>query len=190
MPVRDSGDFVDQVSAVKAWAQAAHELLVETAGAQSTIEYAKLARLVQQRSGISTKQPIAKWIAPLLGMIARKCDGEKLPLLTALATRRDGSVGQAYDEILRLARIPVDFEDREEHAADQREACYRRWQGSTPQPGTSLAGATRPVVVVGKTPAAKKVVGGRAAKKEPLQGNTCPRCFMQMSLTGVCDNCD
>ncbi|MEL4356907.1 MULTISPECIES: hypothetical protein [unclassified Luteococcus] len=183
------------MSAVKAWAQAAHELLVETAAAQQSIEYTKLARLVQQRSGINTKQPTAKWIAPLLGMIARKCDAENLPLLTALATRRDGSVGQAYDEILRLARIPVDFEDREEHAADQREACYRRWRGAVASPSAAPGASSSPAparkpVVVGTAPAAKKTTVGRAAKKEPLQGNSCPRCFMQMSLTGVCDNCD
>lgn len=28
------------------------------------------------------------------------------------------------------------------------------------------------------------------AKPTPLEGSICPRCFMQMSLTGVCDNCE
>lgn len=189
MPVRDSGDFVDQVSAVKAWAQAAHEVLVEAASQQTTIEYAKLARQVQQRSGISTKQPTSKWIGPLLGMIARKCAAENLPILTSLAVRRDGNVGPAYDEILRYARIPAVVGDVEEHALEQRRACYRQWRGvqAAPAAGHSASG---PSVVVGKQPAAKKATGGRSPKREPLQGNTCPTCFMQMSLTGVCDNCD
>lgn len=187
MPVRDSGDFVDQVSAVKAWAQAAHEVLLETAGQQTTIEYAKLARQVQQRSGISTKQPTGKWIGPLLGMIARKCAAENLPLLTALAVRRDGNVGPAYEEILRFARIPAVMDDLEEHALEQRRACYRQWRGV--QPSVSAATTTGPTTVVGKQPAVKSS-GGRSPKREPLQGNTCPSCFMQMSLTGICDNCD
>ncbi|MGO4957714.1 hypothetical protein ACTQ49_10685 [Luteococcus sp. Sow4_B9] len=187
MPVRDSGDFVDQVSAVKAWAQAAHEVLMEAAARQTTVEYAALARQVQQRSGILTKQPTSKWIGPLLGMIARKCHAEGLPLLTALAVRRDGSVGLAHDEILRFAKIPVVFEDREEHALEQRRLCYQKWGGSPVQ----SAAPARTTTVVGKVPAARKTAARKtAAKKEPLQGNTCPSCFMQMSLTGVCDNCD
>ncbi len=187
MPVRDSGDFVDQVSAVKAWAQAAHEILVEAAAQQGTIEYAKLARQVQQRCGISTKQPTSKWIGPLLGMIARKCAAENLPLLTALAVRRDGNVGPAYEEILRYARIPAVIGDVEEHALEQRRDCYRQWRGVQPTAATSAPAG--PTTVVGKQPVVKSS-GGRTPKREPLQGNTCPSCFMQMSLTGVCDNCD
>ncbi|WP_420174940.1 hypothetical protein [Luteococcus sp. OSA5] len=187
MPVHDSGDFVDQVSAVKAWAQAAHEVLLEAAAQQTTVEYAALARKVQQISGIQTKQPTSKWIGPLLGMIARKCHAEGLPLLSALAVRRDGSVGSAYDEILRFAQVHEVFDDREEHALEQRRLCYQQWAGSRVKP----AAAPRSTTVVGKVPAPRKTAAPkRAAKAEPLQGNVCPRCFMQMSLTGVCDNCD
>lgn len=189
MPVRDSGEVVDQVEAIKAWGQAAHDILLETAGARTTIQYQALARQVQQRSGISTNQPTGKWVGPLLGVIARQCHARNLPLLTALCVRRDGSVGPAYDEILRFANIPTTVgEDVEAAALEQREACYRRWRGITPAP-SAAASATRVVGRAGKVAAAKPA-SSRAVKKEPLQGNVCPTCFMQMSLTGVCDNCE
>lgn len=189
MPVRDSGDFVDQVSAVKAWAQAAHEVLMEAASAQKTVEYGQLARLVQQRSGIQTKQPTSKWIGPLLGMIARKCAAEGLPLLTAVAVRRDGNVGPAYDEILRFAKVDIEADQREEHALEQRRACFARWGGTRTATAAAPAATGARATVVGKVPATKTT---RTVKRkpEPLQGNVCPTCFMQMSLTGECANCD
>ncbi|WP_203568981.1 hypothetical protein [Aestuariimicrobium ganziense] len=48
-----------------------------------------------------------------------------------------------------------------------------------PRPAGRGSGAARSV------PAAP----ARHRSTEPLQGSVCPRCFMQMSLTGVCDNC-
>lgn len=193
MPVRDDGDFVDQVEAIKAWGKAAQEVLVETAGAGSTIEYQAFARALQNRSGIHTKQPTGKWVGPLLGIVARQCNQQQLPLLTALVVRRDGTVGPAYDEILRFARIPAVIGDREEHAAQQREAAHRRWLGQTAPaaeagnaPAQQRAGRA---TIAGKVPDRARAAGSRT-KPEPLQGNICPRCFMQMSLTGVCDNCD
>ena len=72
MPVGADGEFIDQVSAVRAWAQAAHEVLVATASRQrGAIDTATLARTVQQRTGIATKQSASKWIGPLLGVIAK-----------------------------------------------------------------------------------------------------------------------
>lgn len=198
MPVSDGGEFVDQVEAIKAWGKAAQEVLVESAAAGSTIEYQAFARQLQQRSGIHTKQPTSKWVGPLLGIVARQCHDQGLPLLNALVVRRDGSVGPGYDEILRFGQVPAVIGDREEHAEQQRAAARRRWSGHatapTAQPsaqgGTATparASAARPTVV-GKV--AAKPRSAAAARREPLQGNICPRCFMQMSLTGVCDNCD
>lgn len=194
MPVRaDNGDYVDQVSAVKAWAQAAHEVLVATAARpRGAIDQATLARLVQQRSGIATKQPASKWIAPLLGVIARHCNEKGEPLLPALVVRRDGTVGPIWDEVLRFARMAPPAEGREAHAAAQRAACQQKWAGAVVANSPAPSGPTK---VVGATKAtkaaeAKAQATRRTAKKEPLQGNACPRCFMQMSLTGVCDNCD
>lgn len=188
MPVRDSGDFVDQVSAVKAWAQAAHDILVATAADRSTIQYQALARQVQKVSGINTTQPASKWVGPLLGVIARQCQARQLPLLTALCVRRDGTVGPAYDEVLRFAHIPGVVGDPDEHAERQRNLCYRQWQGARTAAPQAVAGTTTTVGAPAR-PVARNV-GGRTPKKEPLQGNVCPNCFMQMSLTGVCDNCD
>ncbi len=188
MPVREGGDFVDQVSAVKVWAQAAHDILVELAAAEGVIDPQGLARQVQKRSGVSTTQPASKWIGPLLGIVARQCHANDLPLLTAMVVKRDGTVGQAYDEILRFAKIPAVIGDREEHAAQQRAAAYARWRGAAVAPAP--VSATK--VVVGRTAKAKavKAAPARPAKPEPQQGQICPSCFMQMSLTGVCDNCD
>lgn len=189
MPVRaDNGDYVDQVSAVKAWAHAAHEVLVATAARpRGAIDQTTLARLVQQRSGIATKQPAAKWIAPLLGVIARHCNENGEPMLPALVVRRDGTVGPMWDEVLRYARIAPPAEGREAHAATQRAACQQRWAGAAVPEAPAT---TKKPTVVGAKPAAAKTTARRTEKREPLQGNACPRCFMQMSLTGVCDNCD
>lgn len=189
MPVREGGDFVDQVSAVKAWAQAAHDILVERAAEQGVIDPQSLARQVQKRTGISTTQPASKWIGPLLGVIARQYHAKELPLLTALVVKRDGTVGPAYDEVLRFARIPAVIGDREEHAEQQRTAAYQRWRGAAV---AAPAATPRATTVVGKSgrAAAVKAAPAKKAKPEPLQGNVCPNCFMQMSLTGVCDNCD
>lgn len=188
MPVGADGEFIDQVSAVRAWAQAAHEVLVATASRQrGAIDTATLARTVQQRTGIATKQSASKWIGPLLGVIAKHNADRGEPLLPALVVRRDGTVGPAWEEVLRFARIPIPDGDLEQHAAAQRMAAHHRWAGTVEEaPAASAVKAPRAAGVKRAAPTTAK----RPVNPEPLRGSICPNCFMQMSLTGVCDNCD
>lgn len=195
MPVRgDAGEANDREQTIIELTRAAHqELLATAARPNGAIDTATLARAIQKRSGIRISQSSTKWLGPLLAKVARYNQAHGEPLLPAFVVRRDGTVGQGFDELMLQAGVVLDG-DRESFAAQQRALAHQKWAGAA-VPSAASTGPRTTTVAVPKTAKAagvKKAAPApkRPAKPEPLQGNICPRCFMQMSLTGVCDNCD
>jgi len=179
------GTPTSKAIALKEWVLAAHDILTDVAGTyQAVIRHAELAEQVQERSSIRTSQDQRNWIGGVLGPVVHLCHRSGEPPLTALVVRKhDGQVGEGYDEVLSVAglRHLTDPVAREKHAAQSRLECYR-WAGSAPVDGGEA------VLAVAATRA--KVVRERRPAKVDVPVLTCPRCFMALPSTGVCDTCD
>ena len=186
------GTPTSKAIAQKEWALAAHDVLVETAGEyHATLTEDDLAARVQVEGGIHTSHAPDTWLGQTLTAVAHVCHRAGEPPLTALVVRaRDGRVGEAYDEALRVAeqRPITDPATRERHAAHSRLECYR-WAGSAPEDGGVVAGPPAPAARA-RTPrtAAARTPRKPAASDRPVI--TCPRCFMALPATGICDTCD
>lgn len=207
-----SGTPTSEAIALEAWVGETYAALVQVAGDyHAVIRTSDLAERVQVSSGIRTSRPDTAWLAKVLLPVAHLCRRNNEPSLTALVVdARSGWVGDAYDDVMRVAeQLPIlDPLKREAHAAAARLECYR-WAGSAPadggvvaavsqRTGTRAPRTSRVAAAAGTprkprpdtaakqaTPAAKPRI---AASDRPV--NVCPRCFMAIPATGVCDNCD
>lgn len=114
-----------------AWATEAYTILVGVAGTyHAVITYKELAEKIQDRTGFRTKVRLHHWIGATLGRVVREAHRRGDPPLTALVVHSDdGMVGTGYREVLEVAGEPPveDVLEREQHAADARLACYRRF---------------------------------------------------------------
>lgn len=170
---------VSQGDAIAAWVPLAHDALIERARTyHAVVTYKELSELVQDRTGIRTRQLLTNWIGKLLEEVAiiAKKNGE--PPLTSLCVHQDGTIGEGY---ARAPKSVVDTpgEDIELYAAEHRLLCYRRYATDLPPDGG--------------VPALTKAVAERRARKlshEPVSPQVCPTCFMTLPATGACDFCD
>lgn len=169
------------MEALGAWAPVAHEVLVETAGRyQGLITNAELSTIVQERTGIRTTMLLPNWIGKLLvrvGALSRQ-NGE--PLLTALCVDIAQRPGPGYEDAVRESGEPVP-EDPDQHAAEQRLLCYRRWAADLPADG-------------GEATLTPKVLAhrNRPSHRAPVTAETpvlCPDCFTVLPKTGTCSYC-
>ncbi len=175
-------------------------MLLEAAGRyRATVTYKQLAAAVQESAGITTTQLMHQWIGDVLGRVTNECQSRGEPLLSALCISAQGSVGQGYAEAVEAARGTRPH-DPDDHAAQERLACYQHWQaaGLPRDGGTPLrtahftlarkAGATKPAARVSspRKTAVRKATSAPEPKPIPL----CPRCFTQVPASGVCDYCD
>jgi hypothetical protein len=185
-----------------------------------TVTEGALAHRLLTETGIATARPHPRWLPKLLQPLAALHHRDEYPPLTALVVDGRGWVGDKYDDLLRAAeQLPItDPTARERHAARARLECYQ-WAGSAPEDGgypevvemkparapraprapraataPRVARATRATGATGAAttgparepqPAAPRKV---AATDRPV--NVCPRCFMAIPATGLCDNCD
>jgi len=138
-----------------AWAEAAREVLLQTARRyHAVLTYKELANEVQLRTGITTRQLIQHWIGDVLGRVSAECSRRGEPLLSSLCVNTAGSVGPGYAVAVQAAsgEVPGDLDD---HAAHERLACYRHFRAVglppdggvpalTPQLAASRARARRP----------------------------------------------
>ncbi len=203
-----SGTPTSEAIALEAWVREAHDVLSEVATTyHAVITTTELGERVQAASGIHTSRPAAQWLGKVLLPVAHLCHRNGQPPLPALVVDpHSGWVGEAYDDVLRVAeRLPIaDPLKRETHAAEARLACYR-WEGSAPEDG----GEPAPVPErSGRRPRAPRTQGAAAAVRTPRvvkpaappakpriaasdrPVTVCPTCFMAVPATGVCDNCD
>lgn len=205
--------LVSPTAGRQAWTKQTYEVLVETAARyNAVITYADLAEEVQQRSGLRTTAGTGSWMPAVLSLVAHQCHRLTDPALTSLVIHKDGRVGSVYNEVLRIAGLSPIEDERERHAAAARLECYRRWGADVPPDATpSLPGpptrthrgsrdterrATDTPPAAGtrasSTPrtSARSTARPRAgAGTEARRGAICPRCFMEMPLTGTCPNC-
>ena len=178
------GTPTSKAIAQKEWALAAHDVLVETAGEyHATLTEDALAARVQVEGGIHTSHAPDTWLGQTLTAVAHVCHRAGEPPLTALVVRaKDGRVGEAYDEALRVAeqRPITDPATRERHAAHSRLECYR-WAGSAPEDGGVVAGpprsgGPRPRLPDRRGPHAPQAGGERPSGRSPARGASwhCP----------------
>lgn len=188
------GTPTSKAIALKEWALAAHEILTHAAGTyHAVVRDDELAEQVQERGGIRSSHLPRTWLGATLTAVAHVCHRAGEPPLTSLVVgAQDGRVGEAYDAVLAAAALrPItDEAARENRAAQSRLACYR-WAGSAPADG---GGPARPEPVkVGRTrrpAAARPAATPRRPAKSDRPMVTCPRCFMALPSTGLCDTCD
>lgn len=194
------------------WALAARMRLEEAAGDyHGTVGAAELADDVQRRSRIRTRQPHRHWLNDVLYRTMVDNDERGEPFLAALCVDATGRVGSGYAgcvEHLRGVRVA----DADEQAASERLSCYR-WFGAELPPGggepgplpqpfsvpeVRVAGAARTTgraprrtrsTVAGPASAAVPARAGRVAKTDVMPA-VCPRCFLALPVSGLCDNCD
>ena len=205
---RDASE-VGSSAARAAWAESARPVLIEAAGRyRKMVTYKPLATAVQESSGITTTIPMHQWLGDVLERVAADCESRGEPLLSSLCVTVQGSVGEVYADAVERVRGTRPT-DPDEHAAEERLACYRHWEatglprdGGTPlrtahfKPVRKTA-ASKPAAraTTPRTPAARKTTATRkttaakpAPEEKPIQ--LCPKCYTQVPSTGVCDYCD
>lgn len=161
------------------WARSAREALIETARSyHAVIAYKELAAKIVSDSGIKTSFILPSWIGKVLGEVERESSERGEPLLSSLCVRQDGTVGDGYGV---AAGANLTDANREKHAAMERFKCNQHFGATMPDDGGQPAMTRQP------RPKAERVSRVRA---EPKVGALCPTCFMETSITGVCDNCD
>ncbi len=205
------GTGTSEAIALETWARAAHEILEQTSAVyHATITEGALAHRLLTETGIATARPHPRWLPKLLQPLAALHHRDNYPPLTALVVDGRGWVGERYDDVLRAAeQLPItDPTARERHASRARLECYQ-WAGSAPEDGghpeivemkppraaraaraPRAASASPSASRAPRTPREPKVVVPRKVAATDRPVNVCPRCFMAIPATGLCDNCD
>lgn len=174
----------NQLQQMKAWGPAAHEMLVETAGRyHSTITYQQLANGVQQRTGITTRSLMMNWIGQLLEVVALHAHDAGEPPLTSLVVRSDGTVSDSYERTTALTTGGL-VTDLQMRAAEDRLVCYSRYASDLPSDGGE------PRLTTQEAQRRERLANAPRPVTPKAYGSVCPRCFMERSVAGSCDNCD
>jgi hypothetical protein len=147
------------------WALVAHDILEEVARRYGrSVAYADLAGEVQRRSGIATNLELSSWLDDIISEVDVRCNESGEPRLIALIDRPG---------VARTGEVPA-----------ARLACYEAYGAKIPTRKASRgAGRTRSA-----TPAAPPT--RKRAKVQERVRPICPRCFVELPATGICDNCD
>ncbi|MCW2837959.1 MAG: hypothetical protein JWQ15_2073 [Marmoricola sp.] len=178
--VVDASEIGDD-AARTAWAEAAREVLLETAGKYHAVITSKdLAAAVMSRSNIHTKRPSHYWMGDVLGRVAMDSAKRGEPLLSSLCVNADGSVGAGYAPNVIAAGGEMTG-DPDDHAARERLECYRAFGADLPSGGGSWA--LTPRLSASRS---RERRAAAAEKMPPL----CPKCHTAVPATGICDYCD
>jgi hypothetical protein len=169
-------------AARSAWAEVAREQLIITARRYGSVTtYKELGEVVQERSGIRTKQRLHVWLSDVLRQVARDCAARDEPNLGSLCVNAAGSVGEGY----RLAVAETTGQappDPDRDAAHVRLECHRHF-GAVDLPAGGGSAALTPRLAATRTRT-------RKAAHEARPVPTCPTCHLALTASGVCDNCD
>ena len=162
-----------------AWAEAARELLIESARRYHHVITTKdLAAGAQERTGLVATRRAHHWIADVLALVAAECAARGEPNLTSLCVNAQGSVGGGYLPVGTDAD-PVDADD---HAAVERLACYAYFGA----PGLPADGGV--AVLTARLSASRSRLRKAALDARVL--DTCPTCYLVLPAQGGCNNCD
>ncbi|MGC5076626.1 hypothetical protein [Agrococcus sp. DT81.2] len=185
MPHLANGKYVSQADAIRQWAPAAREVLIESArkyGGWITCQ--QLSDRIQASTGITTDQIVAHWIGRVLGAVAAGSEQRGEPRLTSVCVTPDRLIGEGYPGV----PAGTDARTRERVAAEDRLECYRFFGATMPTDGgtpTVLAPASaRP-----DRPARSRVAPAPAAPAAAMRERTCPHCFMVVPVATTCRDC-
>ena len=175
-----AGAKVEQIP--KAWVQAAHDVLLETAQRyQQVITTKELADEVQVRSDIAATQRSHVWIGGLLDLVSAECAARDEPNLSALCVNAKGSVGNAYGATVQ-AVTGEQPDDPDAHAAEARLACYAH-VGAAGMPAGGGIAALTPQLSASRSRLRKAALAARPV-------DSCPECHMVLPANSSCDTCD
>ncbi|GAB3708940.1 hypothetical protein [Mariniluteicoccus flavus] len=168
--------------AISEWALAAWDVLEAIAGRwNKTVTEDDLGSEVQRRSGIATSTPTDSWIGPVLSLVAQRSHESRGPALVSLVVDEAGHPVPAFREALGLeGRSALGAADLAEQARETRLSCHRAYGAKIPRGAAEAAP---------RTPRATKAAAAPAKPPNP-QRAMCPKCFLEVPVTGVCDNCD
>lgn len=173
---------VSLADAVAEWADAALDVLVDTASTYgAVIYYQDLADRVQDRTGVRTSMLLMNWIGGVLEAVLHTAVAQGRPPLTALVVRStDGGVGDGYDQSLlhNRGRVVASPEERARLAAEDRLTCYRVYASDVPSDA-------RPQLTA-QLERRRRRAHPKVERPTPA---TCPTCFVQLPLSGRCDSC-
>ncbi|MCH1867458.1 hypothetical protein [Nocardioides sp. CFH 31398] len=176
---RDSED-VDPAEARATWAEAARAALLETARHYQTVVSQKvLATAVQDRTGLTSAQPVHLWIGDVLLAVAEDNAARSEPSLPSLCVDERGRAGQRYTRVVKAMTGAVP-EDADDHAAAERLRCHQHF-GAVDLPSNGGRAAVTPQVARARAAAAPS-----PADRIP---QLCPTCFVAVPASGICDAC-
>lgn len=190
MPDLASGKYVSQSDALRQWAPAAREVLVETAGVYGAwVTEEELGRRVQDATGITTRQAPDEWVGGLLARVAADAVTRDEPRLASLCVRADLSIGD------HAGSAPGDgVHARERQAAQDRLDCYRAFGATLPEDGGQPQ--LTPRRSVPRSAPAKRSTRERAASRTPrpapngtMRVVVCTSCFMEVPAGTTCRDC-
>lgn len=129
--------FVTPTQGRTGWADAAHDLLIDTARQYNgLVTDAELADQVQAATGKWTRTPAARWLPAVLEDVAVRCAlSAEPPLPSLVVSRRDLAEPIGYHAVLASLgrRVPDarttagDGHSQQLQAAAARLQCYVRW---------------------------------------------------------------
>ena len=170
--------------ALDAWEPHAVSLLMDTAKKyKGFVTYKQLAETVQQQSSIRHNGLLTNSIGSVLGRVVEHCAREKIPHLSSLCVKEDGTVGDGYRHVLLTCgeADDVGYDQLDVHAAEMRLECYRHFGAQLPADGGFPT-------LTPKAKAASDYKKAQAKLAEPPK--LCLRCNTVLPLTGKCDDCD
>jgi hypothetical protein len=172
-----TGESVTWDDAVRDWSSAATAVLRDVAGTYNrVITYKELGAAIQSTSDVRTGSLLNNWIGAVLDQVALDSQARGEVLLNALCVRQDGTVGQRYAKVASRAAAGVKPDDPEQHAADVRLLCYRKYATDLPSGG-------------GRAQLTPQESGRRkAAAPEPIP-QLCPIHNTVLPRSGQCDDC-
>ncbi|MFF0545683.1 hypothetical protein ACWEVD_25005 [Nocardia thailandica] len=199
------GAAVGFTEARAAWVEAAHELLVETAGRfNNFVVNTDLAEQIQERSGIRTRVKWQHWLSVVLDRVTERCHRDNEPPLSALCVRKNQTIGTGYRYILEVAGLPIP-DDLEMHAAAARWQCYQHYATDLPADGGLPTLPPKVAAVRNRTseqlaateaaaePAPRQTATSRARvttpKPEVVRKPVCVECYMELPASKVCYYC-
>ncbi|HEX6148180.1 hypothetical protein [Nocardioides sp.] len=165
-----------------AWAGAARELLIGTAGRYHQVITVKdLAAGAQERTHLTSTRRTHQWIGDVLDLVAAECAERGEPNLTSLCVNAEGGVGASYARSVTAA-TGQEPADPDAHAATTRLACYVHFD-ATGLPATGGVAVLTPKLSASRSRLRKAALDARAV-------DTCPRCYIELPAQGGCNNCD
>ena len=187
------------------WSRAAVDLLQETATEYNRVLTTnEFAEEVQRRAGAWANVTSKTWVRRVLAVVTLKCTKEDWPYLASLVVRpSDGKPGPWYFDVLAETG-PGSARDEIHHAAQQRLECYRLHDPDLPEDADITLDPLRlrrqvkhldpkGRVAAPKRPASSRHASPAAAQRPPAaserRGEVCPTCFMEMPVSGPCQNC-